>query len=93
MIEKKTAYCVGEQFFPCIEEAQRHELAGLFECIESITDEQAGGVAAVILEKRTDVLNILTMKPSSHARARKANGATRKPRAISKTLNPAIPQA
>ena len=29
MIEKTTAYKVGEQFFPTIEEAQEHELAEL----------------------------------------------------------------
>ena len=76
MIEKTTAYRVGEQFFPCIEEAQKHELEVLLSPIGT-----PGDAAAKIISHKDEVLNILTMTPTSHAKARKANGATRKPRA------------
>ncbi len=76
MIEKTTAFKVGEQFFPCIEEAQKHELAALLESV----GESGIAAASLLISHKEEVLNILTMTPKSHAKARKANGATRKPR-------------
>ena len=85
MIEKTTAFRVGDQFFPCIEEAQAHELAGVLSAFDNEPRISGLQAAEIILQNKAQVLNILTMTAKSHARARKANGATRKPRAKAPT--------
>lgn len=81
MIEKTTAYKVGEQFFPTIEAAQRQELA-------EIVDATAAGL---IMEHKQKVLDILTMTPSSHPKGRAINGATRKRKAKAPAAAAATP--
>jgi len=81
MITKAVAYQVGEQFFSSIERAQEHELSNVLHVLDDGA-ERVHSIAAAqaIVANREEVLNILTMKPSSRPRARKANGATRKSR-------------
>ena len=77
MIEKVTGYKVGEQLFAEINEAQQAELTALLKFGKE--DTQADIVRRIVEEKEK-VINILTTGPKSHPTARKANGATRKPR-------------
>lgn len=86
MIEKTTAFKVGERFFPCIEDAQAHELAAILSVQGPPGDtftlqlSESEIIAKRVLFAKEQVLNILTMTPQSHPKARKANGATRRPR-------------
>ena len=58
------------------ETCQAHELNLLLTCDENTCKD--------IVAKAGEVMNILTMTDSSKPRARKANGATRKPRGPNK---------
>lgn len=83
MIEKIVGFKVGEQFLPTIEAAQRVELTSILHGLDDgATTTIANAAADIIINNRDQVLNILTMTPTSHPRARKANGATRKPRKV-----------
>ena len=71
MIEKTTAFMVGEKVFPCIEEAQRHEILNLLSCTEE--------VAGAIMDHSEQIVDILTTTAASKPKARAINGG-RKPR-------------
>lgn len=90
MIDKVSGpvWRVGEMLFTNIESAQEHELAGLF-CDGGSDSPTALQFAQAILKNKTQVLNILTLRRSSHPKARKANGAARKPKV---KVKPASPQ-
>jgi hypothetical protein len=79
MIEKTLGYKVGQLFFPCIAEAQRHEIEELLRAGESgsigFTPEN---IAAFILTHQDKILDILTTTPTSKVRARKINGGTKR---------------
>lgn len=77
MIERTSAFKVGEKTFATLTEAQAHELGSL------LFDEDCGNAdsAAIcnrILAHAEKVIDILSTKPTSKVRARKLNGATRK---------------
>lgn len=80
MIEKKQVYVIGEQMFRSFEEAQRSALREFLKA--GVEDGQADLDHMVdhILAGRAQVVDILTMTERSRAKARKANGATRKKR-------------
>lgn len=81
MIEKIVGFKVGDRFLPTIEDAQRVELTSILHGLDDgATTAIANAAADIIINNKDAVLNILTMTASSHPRARKANGATRKPR-------------
>jgi len=84
MIEKTNAYRVGDKTFGTLEEAQAHELVQVIAPIVQETVMQRKAAEALIADK-ANVINILTMGPRAKPRARKANGATRKPRATQPT--------
>jgi hypothetical protein len=95
MIEKTTAYKVGDKVFSTIVDAQIHEIEELFEKFP-IVDEPVWnphGIALRILEKQDLILDILTMTPNSKPKARAINGG-RKPRKTKpESKTPAEPQA
>lgn len=77
MIEKTTGYKVGDQFFPTIVEAQRAELATIFngDPKASVTVD---GVLTNIIQNSDRIVDILTMTAASKPRARRINGGTKK---------------
>ena len=63
MIQQVSAYKVGEQVFPTIQEAQRRELVSLL-CGDAVVPEQIPVIDAII--KHTDeVVAILTCQPKT----------------------------
>lgn len=82
MIEKTTAYKVGQQFFPTIQDAQRQELISILSGMDTGPDTTLAEHAAdTVLAQKDKVMDVLTMAPNSRPKARKANGAVRKSRA------------
>lgn len=73
MIQKTTAFKVGEEFFPTIAEAQAHELTALIGEDTGLPPDSVRAIASAIVEAKAQVLNILTMTTTSRPRARKAN--------------------
>jgi len=64
MIEKTTAYRVGEQVFPTIQEAQKSELLTLLASKPmTITKDQALEVCEIIVAYTDEVVAILTCQP------------------------------
>lgn len=74
------------RIFKDIEAAKIHELELL------VGTEEPGNAAAWIVGNTDKILDVLTMKATSHPAARKANGASRKPR-TAKPATPAKPEA
>jgi dsDNA-binding SOS-regulon protein len=90
MITKQTSFSTGDRLFHTIEEAQQHELE------EFLTENQVSASSATsemlakfLIKQKERIVDCLTMKASSKARARKANGAVRKPRTPKNTDKPA----
>ena len=85
MIEKTTSYKVGVAFFATLEQAQRAEILSIL-ATEGTPDGMSPleAAAAAIVTNAPKVIDILSTTPKSRVRARKANGATRKPRTTSK---------
>ncbi len=81
-MEKAKAWRVGDKLFATAEEAQTEELDIL---IRDMTPKDGGTetlpawVVPALIAQSLSVINILSMKSTSHPKARKANGAvTRK---------------
>ena len=91
MIEKTTAYKVGDKFFPVIEEAQQAELEVFFPPQDSATGYSAEKIAEVIMINSERIIDILTMTPASKPKARAINGG-RKPRKAKTVAEPAPEQ-
>lgn len=91
MTKVKAIETTDGQIFKDIAEAKKHELELLLGDSNKTSEAGSGGAvvdtADIIMQNAEKILNILTMKASSHPGARKANGATRKPR----TVKPAAP--
>ncbi len=81
-MEKAKAWKVGDKLFASIEEAQKEELQELLKPEFKHDANSAGFIEALlaIVKNKEAIVNILTLKASSHPKARKANGATRKAR-------------
>jgi hypothetical protein len=62
--------------FEDVAKYQTHELDQIIMACEQTHSAIANG----LINRKDDVINILTLKESSHPAARKANGAQRKPR-------------
>ena len=92
MIEKILGYKVGQLFFPCIEEAQKHELEQIFNDTDlarpdarlHATGLDPAWIAGVILKHQERILDILTTTPTSKVKARKINGAKKIRKSIPK---------
>lgn len=82
MIIKTTSYQTSDgSIHPTIEAAQQHELAEFLKGTEAFDpDSDFNNIANKMVVQSEKLVDILTMKPSSRPKARKANGATRKPR-------------
>lgn len=64
MIQAVSAYRVGEQVFPTIQEAQKSELATLFEpWTPNLNEDLAKTAATKIVEHTDEVVAILTCQP------------------------------
>lgn len=92
MIEKTQSYKTPDgQIFCTIELAQRHELIALM--AKTDISHADSGVKEVLAEclvaQKAEVMDILSTGPRSHVKARKANGATRKPRVALAQIQPA----
>jgi hypothetical protein len=85
VIEKTKSFKTGDgQIFGTVEEAQIHELTGFLVDAKVCTDSGSGQKLAIALQAAKEpIVDLLTMKATSHPKARKINGATRarKPRA------------
>ena len=90
MIERTLGFKVGQLFFPCIEDAQRHELAEIF--AGAGMGKADGGLAAeTVLKQQEKILDILTTTPTSKVKARKINGGTkRRKKASPEAVNAAL---
>jgi len=88
MITKTTSYQVRDQFFATLEQAQRAEILTILTA-EGVPDGMSplDAAATIIVANAAKVLDILSTTAKSRPRARKANGATRKPR----NSKPAVP--
>lgn len=84
MTKVKAIETTDGQIFKSVEEAQKHELCIIISKVPN-EDRIDIKIADALLESRELVVSILTMKASSHPAARKANGATRKPRTVKPT--------
>lgn len=95
MIERTKSFTVtnadgSKSSFLTIEEAKRHEfksLLGTCPALASNTVEEAadrmalaGGLSDFLLSNSERIVDLLTTKGTSRSKARKVNGATRKPR-------------
>lgn len=71
----------GKAYFT-LEEGQTAELAGLFSHVEGKSQSEDLDVeyAKFIVQNKAKIMDILTTSETSRPAARKANGATRKPR-------------
>jgi len=77
MIEKCTSFKTADgAIHSTVEEAKTHALTKLIEP----DFENALNLAKLIMDNSDQIMNILTMKASSHPKARKVNGGTRKPK-------------
>lgn len=78
MIEKTQSFKTGDgQIFGTFEQAQLHELELLLAKADMDCTSHAT-LAAAMIEQMDHLVDILTMKPSSKAKARKINGDTKK---------------
>lgn len=84
MIEKTVAYKVGEQFFPTIVEAQTSELATL------LNEVPISDVPGFLVRHSDQVVDILTMTPTSKPRARRINGGKKTRKASAEAVNAAL---
>lgn len=74
MITKAKGWSVGELFFKTVEEAQKCELKQLLQGLDDgANDNNALLAAEVIISNKEKIVNILTLRPDSRPRARKAN--------------------
>lgn len=90
MIEKTTSFKTSDgAIHATVELAQRHELEQFLVKSGVANEGLEKDIASNIIEQKDHIVDILTMKASSHPKARKANGATRKPRAA-KQLEPVM---
>lgn len=93
MIEKTQSYKASSgEVFEHLSDAQRHEIELILKGGDpkKVCDETAIDVVAkLIVEQKDAVIDILTTGPRSHVKARKANGATRKPR-VSVAAKPGV---
>ena len=90
MIQSVNAYKVGERVFPTIEEAQKSELAALFNKKDGPDAEHLAMVCAQSVVDNTDeVVAILTCAPKSKA-PRKPRADKGKKRALKDTTAAAL---
>lgn len=93
MIEKTQSFKTSDgELFTSVEAAQLHELeaflkdAGIVDGTQNVTIKN---ISEALLGKKDHIVDLLTMKATSHPKARKANGATRKPR-VSVAAKPGV---
>lgn len=70
--------------FLTIEDAQKYALEKVVASVldnRKIAVEAAQPITDALFDNREQIIEVLTLKPTSKPAARKANGATRKPRA------------
>lgn len=80
-IQIVSSYLVGDKLFASLEEAQRAELAALFEPWTKNPDEDSTTAAAAkVVEKADEVIAILSGKPRTK-RVRSDKGTKRGPKA------------
>ena len=75
MIEKQTAFKVGDQLFATVEAAQRHSLITF---LKDKSWPEPDKLADTLLSNKAHIIDLLTMKATSHPKARAANGGTKK---------------
>lgn len=86
MITKTKAYTSSDgAVHATLEAAQEAELVKLLDSSTGQTWD-AATLALVLIDRRAEVLNILTTCKTSHPRARNINGAKRKPRVKAASL-------
>jgi len=88
MITKQPAFMVTDgALFASVEAAQLHELTHFLDQDEFTKDVALNpkALAELLLANKDKLVDLLTMKASSHPKARKANGATRKTRTAKPT--------
>ena len=77
MIEKTSAFKTSDgQTFELIEEAQKHEIELLFEgtVVSNAIGMSPNSIAALLVERAEEVVDILTTGPNSLPKARKLHG-------------------
>jgi len=82
MTKVKAIETTDGQIFKDLADAKTHELEIIFRGDNTITTDDEIKAARHVMQYADRILNVLTMKASSHPGARKANGATRKPRTV-----------
>lgn len=82
MIERTQSYKVGDKFYPTLQAAQEAEIAAILGSVgcNHAAGYSSGDVAVIIVANAPKVIDILSTKANSRPKARRANGATRKPR-------------
>lgn len=78
MITKQKAlfFYVGDRPFKTLAEAQKHDLLETLMPLE-LTDEQDNKIADWMMANAAAITDVLTTTPTSRAKARKTNGATK----------------
>jgi len=88
MITKATGYRFGEQFFATIEDAQKAALLSIWNPDTATDKVEADGAITWMLANKEQIMDILTMRPTSKPALRKINGAKRKARAAAAKPEP-----
>lgn len=81
MIQKQRSlfFCVGDQFFKTLVEAQKHDLLEILRPSD-FTDEESDKIANFMLGNALAIVDCLTTTPTSRAKARKTNGGKKTPK-------------
>lgn len=90
MIEPANGWRCGDQFFPSIVQAQEHEIAKLFLEDGPVTRD-ADSIAKFIMERKDQILDIMTMRKGSKPRARKINGGTKRRKTTTEQATTELP--
>jgi hypothetical protein len=96
MITFTKAYKTSDnETFDTIEGAQAHELENLFDeaANGTLKPEELISLSTTVMNCKEKVIDILTMKPTSKPRARKANGGSKTRKAADPVPQPTPAQA
>lgn len=86
MITKQTSFSTTDgQLFASVEAAQLHELEAFLKDAKFPEGTDFPNLAYTLVNNKDRIVDLLTMKATSHPKARKANGATRKRRTTPST--------
>lgn len=74
MITKQTSFATTDgQLFGTVDAAQLHELEAFLKDAQLPEDTDCASLACLLISKKDHIVDIMTMKATSHPKARKVN--------------------